>query len=106
MNEENLVARLENISNRYNEINNELISRKSKLHILCFVDTSLQIAENLKHFLTLINKEKNKKIFLHIILTSNNYMDYPLLVIINVFFSLVFVIIGIIRFATRKKRSL
>lgn len=39
------------------------------------------------------------------IVMLNNYMDYPLLVIINVFFSLVFVIIGIIRFATRKKRN-
>ena len=35
----------------------------------------------------------------------NNYMDYPLLVILNVSFSLVFIIIGIIRFATRKKRN-
>ena len=59
------------------EINKELINRKSKLHILCFVDTSLQIAENLKHFITLINKEKDKKIFLHIVLTSNNYEDFP-----------------------------
>ena len=59
------------------EINKELINRKSKLHILCFVDTSLQIAENLKHFITLINKEKDKKIFLHIVLTSSNYEDFP-----------------------------
>ncbi len=59
------------------EINNEIISRKSKLHLLCFVDTSMQIAENLKHFVTLINKEKDKKIFLHLVLTSNNYQDFP-----------------------------
>lgn len=59
------------------EINNEIISRKSKLHLLCFVDTSIQIAENLKHFVTLINKEKDKKIFLHLVLTSNNYQDFP-----------------------------
>lgn len=59
------------------EINKELIARKSKLHLLCFVDTSLQIADNLKHFITLINKEKDKKIFLHIVLTSNNYEDFP-----------------------------
>ena len=59
------------------EINKELIARKSKLHLLCFVDTSMQIVDNLKHFITLINKEKDKKIFLHIILTSNNYEDYP-----------------------------
>ena len=34
-----------------NELNKKLIERKSKLHILCFVDTSLQLAENLKHFI-------------------------------------------------------
>lgn len=34
------------------------------------------------------------------------YMDDPLLVLVNVSLSLVFVIIGIVRFATRKKRSL
>ena len=33
------------------------------------------------------------------------YMDDPLLVLVNVSFSLVFIIIGIVRFATRKKRS-
>ena len=33
------------------------------------------------------------------------YVDDPLLVMVNVFFSLVFIIIGIVRFATRKKRS-
>ncbi len=35
----------------------------------------------------------------------SKYMDYPLLVLVNSVFSLVFVIIGIIRFATRKKRN-
>ena len=59
------------------EINNELINRKSKLHILCLVDTSIQVVENLKHFITLINKEKNKKIYVHVVLTSNNYGDFP-----------------------------
>ena len=58
-------------------LNKELVERKSKLHLLCFVDTSLQLVENLKHFITLINKEKEKKVFLHVILTSNNYQDLP-----------------------------
>jgi len=35
----------------------------------------------------------------------SRYVDYPLLVLVNVVFSLVFIIIGIVRFATRKKRS-
>ena len=59
------------------EINNELTNRKSKLHLFCFVDTSIQIADNLKYFLNLINKEKNKKIYIHVVLTSNNYVDFP-----------------------------
>ncbi len=59
------------------ELNNTLINRKSKLHLLCFVDTSIKIVDNLKHFLTLINKEKDKKIYLHLVLTSNNYQDFP-----------------------------
>ncbi len=54
-----------------------LNERNSKLHLLCFVDTSLDIVENLKHFLTTINKDLSKKIFLHIVLTSSNYEDYP-----------------------------
>lgn len=58
-------------------INSSLNERKSKLHLLCFVDTSEKIVDNLKHFLTLINKEHDKKIFLHIVLTSSNYQDYP-----------------------------
>lgn len=58
-------------------INKSLIERKSKLHLFCFVDTSLKIVDNLKHFLTLMNKEHDKKIYLHIILTSSNYEDYP-----------------------------
>ena len=59
------------------DINNELNNRKSKLHLLCFVDTSFQIVDNLKHFLSLINKDRSKKIFIHIVLTSNNYQDFP-----------------------------
>ena len=58
-------------------INNCLIERKSKLHLFCFVDTSARIVDNLKHFLTLINKEHDKKIYIHIVLTSSNYRDYP-----------------------------
>lgn len=44
----------------------------------------------------------NKSFFIFL----GKYMDDPLLVLVNVSLSLVFVIIGIVRFATRKKRSL
>lgn len=60
-------------------LNNDLLTQRKKLHIMCFVDTSMKIAENLKHFITLINKEKNKKIFLHIVLTGQSYEDYPMI---------------------------
>ena len=43
----------------------------------------------------------NKSFFVFL----SKFMDYPLLVIANVFCSVVFIIIGIIRFATRKKRN-
>ena len=59
------------------DINKKLKEKKTKLHLLCFVDTSLELAENLKHFITLLNKEKDKKIFIHVVLTSNNYQDFP-----------------------------
>ena len=36
----------------------------------------------------------------------SKFMDDPLLVLTNVVLSFVFIIIGIVRFATRKKRSL
>ena len=60
-------------------INNALLTHSCKLHIMCFVDTSMKIAENLKHFIMLINKEKDKKIFLHIVLTGQSYQDYPMI---------------------------
>ncbi len=44
----------------------------------------------------------NKSFFIFL----GKYIDDPLLVLVNVTFSLVFIIIGIVRFATRKKRSL
>ena len=44
----------------------------------------------------------NKSFFIFL----GKYIDDPLLVLVNVTISLVFVIIGIVRFATRKKRSL
>ena len=60
-------------------LNKTLIERKSKLHLLCFVDTSVKIVENLKNFVTLINKDKDKKVFVHVILTSKNYQDFPMI---------------------------
>lgn len=59
------------------DVQKEIIERKSKLHLFCFIDTSMEIIENLKHFIKFINKERDKNIFLHLVLTSKNYEDYP-----------------------------
>ncbi len=64
-------------NNTYTVINSELQNRKSKLHIFVLVDTSLKIVDNIKSFIKQINKDHDKKIFLHIVLTSTNYEDYP-----------------------------
>ena len=61
------------------QINNKLLTQKSKIHIMCFIDTSLKVVDNLKYFINLINKDKDKKIFLHIILTGRSYQDYPMI---------------------------
>ena len=61
----------------YVNLENELRVRKSKLHLFCFIDSSMKIFENLRAFLKIINKEHDKKIFFHIVLTSSNYEDYP-----------------------------
>ena len=58
------------------DMQKEIEVRKSKIHLFCFVDTSMDIVDNLKDYLKNINKEQDKKIFLHVVLTSNNYEDY------------------------------
>ena len=63
----------------YKDIDSVIKIRKSKLHVFCFIDTSLKIVENLKLFLKNINKENSRKIYLHLILTSNNFEDYPII---------------------------
>ena len=62
------------------DIQKDLLERKSKLHIFCFIDTSFKILDNIKHFLKTINKEHDKQIYLHMVLTSNSYDDYDSIV--------------------------
>lgn len=61
----------------YVNLENELRTRKSKLHVFCFIDNSMRIFENLRTFIKIINKEHDKKIFFHLVLTSNNFEDFP-----------------------------
>ena len=60
-----------------NDISSDMNNKKNKLHVFAFVDTSIKISENIKSFLKTINENKDKKIFIHIVLTSTNYEDYP-----------------------------
>ena len=71
-----------NIFNNPNYLNMKKVQeeRKSKLHLFVFVDKSTMIVDNLKNFLKTINKERDKKIFLHLVLTCSNYEDYPLII--------------------------
>ena len=54
--------------------------KKSNLHIFCLVDTSLKIVSHLKETLKLLNPNKDKKIFLHLIISSSSIEDYKDLV--------------------------
>ena len=57
--------------------------RNGKLHIMCLIDRSMKILDDLKYVLKIINPVpkdetvERKKVFLHCILASNNYEDYP-----------------------------
>lgn len=64
----------------YLDIKKNIEEKKSKLHLFVFVDKSPMIVENLKSFLQNLNKDKSKKIFLHLVLTCSNYEDYPLII--------------------------
>ena len=68
------------INANYVDMKKKLEEKKSKFHIFAFVDKSPMIVENLKGFLKNINKEHDKKIFLHLVLTCSNYEDYPLII--------------------------
>lgn len=70
----------------FKQVKQEQESKKGNLHLFCLVDTSLKIVEHLKEILKVLNPNKDKKIFLHLIISSNNIEDYKELV--NVFSSI------------------
>ena len=64
------------------------------------------LAVNTLYYHPVMNSFRRQHINTHgFFIFLSKYVDDPLLVMVNVFFSLVFVIIGIVRFATRKKRN-
>ena len=73
---------LKNISNNETllKIKSDYETKNGNLHIFCFVDTSLKIVNHLKEFLKVLNPNLNKKVFLHLIISSNNIADYKYLV--------------------------
>ena len=60
----------------FKDLQKEFTERKSKLHLLVFIDKSLKIVEQLKTTIKTLNPNKDRKVFLHIVLTSNNIEDY------------------------------
>ncbi|MBQ8473100.1 MAG: hypothetical protein IJ501_06320 [Bacilli bacterium] len=54
--------------------------KKGNLHIFCLVDTSLKIVNHLKETLKNLNPNKDKKVYLHLVISSNNIHEYKSLV--------------------------
>ena len=54
-------------------------TKKGNLHIFCLVDTSLKIVDHLKETLKVINPNMDKKVFLHLVISSNSIEDYKYL---------------------------
>ena len=69
-------------SNVITGIKETLDQKKNKVHIFCLVDKSMKIVDDLKYLLkNIIAKAEpgktNENIYLHCILASGNYEDYP-----------------------------
>lgn len=65
-----------NQSEVFNNLIKEQTERKSKMHIFCLIDRSDKVVEQLKDVVKKINIDKNKQIYLHVVLTSNSILDY------------------------------
>ena len=62
------------------KVKNDIELKKGSLHIFSFVDTSLKLIDHLKETIKVIDLNKDKKIYLHFIITGNNISDYKKLV--------------------------
>lgn len=58
------------------KIKEEITTKKGNLHIFALADTSLKLITHLKETLKVLNPDKNQKIFLHFIMSSNTISDY------------------------------
>ena len=69
-------------SETFASVKAKMDEKKSKVHIFCLVDKSMKIVEDLKNILKNLTPKAepgktNENIFLHCILVSSNYEDYP-----------------------------
>lgn len=62
------------------KVKSDIELKKGNLHIFSFVDTSLKLIDHLKETIKVINLNKDKKIYLHFIITGNNISDYKKLI--------------------------
>lgn len=62
------------------KLKNDYINKSGNLHLFCLVDTSLKIVNQLKEFLKYLNPNKEKKVFLHLVITCNSLEDYKKLI--------------------------
>jgi len=62
------------------KIKDELETKKNNLHFFCLVDTSPKIVDHLREILKFLNPNKDKKITLHLIISSSDINDYDKLV--------------------------
>lgn len=58
------------------KLKSDMDTKKSNLHIFCLVDTSMKIVEHLKETLKYLNPNRDKKVYLHLIISSMNIEDY------------------------------
>lgn len=69
-----------NFNENLNKIKNELEVKKNNMHFFCLVDTSPKIVSHLKEFLKLLNPNHDKRITLHLVISSNDINDYNKLI--------------------------
>ncbi len=62
------------------KLKQDVDTKKGNLHIFALADTSLKIVEHLKETLKYLNPDRDKKIYLHFIISSSNINDYKSLV--------------------------
>ena len=61
-------------------VKSDFETKNGNLHLFCLIDTSLKIVTHLKEMLKVLNPNMTKKVFSHLIISSNSIADYKYLV--------------------------